>query len=163
MVDKKPLLFLDVDGVLNTVCSRDVEWETEEPVDVDGFLCTVPKGTKERIARLTEVFEMHWLTTWEDKAHRCWHELIGVPADPEWPYVQWRKFSGGNKFIALMEEREEDDPDRPWVWIDDDGPFHVYDREIPDNGLILVPELRSGLTDEHVDAALEFAAKFAAS
>lgn len=159
----RPLLFLDVDGVLNTVGSNLVEHEAD--VFVDGYRCTIPVGTKDRIAKLAATFDMVWLTTWEEKAHRCWHEHIGVAAEPEWPFVRWIVRMNSlfcNKYTSLLEYLEENGwEDRPFVQIDDDAFYHLADRKIPEAGLLLAPNTDIGLADAHVEAALAHAEKFA--
>lgn len=168
MQDVRPILFLDVDGVINTCGSALTEVEVR--TTVEGYPATVPVGAADRVSRLLEAFDPVWLTTWEDRAHRCWAHLIGVDPEPEWPHVKWRRarlddYWGGSKIEGMdawLAERGW--LDRPWVWIDDDGLYWVnemrkrtdYDGP-PDHGMIVAPTTRVGITDDHVGVALQHA------
>lgn len=141
----RPLLFLDVDGVLNALGGP------HRRVLVDETPCDVPEGTKERVARLLEAFDPVWATAWLGRAHGAWRELLGLDRLP-WPYVsylQWKlpeiiRFAAG----------------RPFAFVDDDADWELqelgWDPSMVD-GLIVAPDHLAGLTDEHVAELLAFA------
>lgn len=151
--DPEPILFLDVDGVLNACPPL-----KGVPVfNAKGFLICVPPGTKERIGRLLEVFEPVWATTWREDAHPHFWEVLGVEEKPPWPHIDSKKF-GAWKFPAILEFAEH----RPWVWIDDDGKWEMEQHGIwqdETRTLVISPDTAQGITDAHVEEALRFAAK----
>ena len=118
----EPLLFLDVDGVLNACPPI----PGEEVVVMNNYPICIPTGTKERIRQLLNVFEPVWATTWRGDAHPHFWEPLDLGEEP-WPHIDSEAF-GAWKLPAIIEfavERRLSGPDfhRPWVWIDDDGPW----------------------------------------
>ena len=152
-----PLLFLDVDGVLNA-CPPLPDVEV---LQIKGFPISIPPGTKERIAKLSEAFEMVWATTWKGDAHDCFAEHIGLDSDESpWHHID---FPGTYKLPAILdyavEVRLSGCYTRPWVWIDDRGSEELADLGLQcdsKNSLVITPDLGEGLTDAHVEQALQF-------
>lgn len=145
----KPILFLDVDGVLNcldaTVPITTINQGTPD-------LAYVPDGTRERLERLLDVYEPVWATAWMGTAHNAFWDHLGLPDTP-WPYIRWHAF----KLPAIVAWAG----DRDWAWVDDDAGYEF--RELgwqpPErfvDGLVIQPHPRVGLTDEHVEKLLQF-------
>lgn len=146
-MNKRPILFLDVDGVLNCYEHPDCE-----ELRTSGGLTYVPRGTRERVARLLEVFEPVWATAWRGSAHAHHRDHLEL-SDTPWRHVDWEK----EKLPSILRYAG----DRPWAFVDDDAGWelsylHPAFGEIP-NTLIVVPDPEVGLTDEHVDRLLAFA------
>jgi hypothetical protein len=144
----RPVLFLDVDGVLNCL-NATVPVEHIHPGT--GFQAFVPEGTRERLALLTEHYEPVWSTAWMSSAHGPFREHLGLP-DRAWPYVQWAEY----KLPAMLRYAGP----RPWAWVDDDAEWEIKalgwtEAMVP--GLVVVPDPRVGLTDEHVRELLIYA------
>lgn len=158
----KPLLFLDVDGVLNCFSDKNGEWFdvpfispfdlSKEPT-IDMKVC-IPLGTQERIAKLLDHFEIVWCTAWFGAAHGAFKKALGLP-DESWPYVNWNQY----KLPELIKFAHG----RSWAFVDDDIQFELnglgwdVDRHIPDNGLLVDVNPNYGLSDEHVTALVKFA------
>jgi uncharacterized protein YegL len=171
----RPYLFLDVDGVLN-VFEKDLGCDAEmfddfrqHDVDFDvvaGYhrsvaVCLSP-AMGARIARLA--VDIHWVTTWEDRANSAIAPLCGLPRDlpllthgdndEEWD-LDW-------KFVEVRKLVEHDP--RPFVWIDDDIDFlrdqAISPREWADSisvpSLLIAPDTRTGLLPCQLDAVDEF-------
>lgn len=151
----KPLLFLDVDGVLNACPPID----GEPVIHRLGFPICIPSGTKERVARLTEVFEPVWATTWRERAHPNLYEDLGLPEEP-WEHIEFSDL----KLLSIIDRATEinvlgDAFITPWIWIDDDAEWEIRRSGLRPDGkrtLAIAPETRRGLTDEHVEQALAF-------
>lgn len=141
----RPLLFLDVDGVLN--CYRD----GYDFHDLGGIHVYVPPGTRERVTRLLEHFDPVWATAWLGRAHTAWRNLLGLTMLP-WPYLDWVEY----KLPHLLRFAGE----RPWAFVDDDAEWELrklgWTREHV-TGLILSPDTEVGLTDAHVDELIAWA------
>ena len=143
----KPLLFLDVDGVLNVYNHPDrVEVRTSYG------LSYIPAGTRDRVHSLMDAFDIVWATAWRGTAHPHHRDVLGLPGQ-SWPYVDYRD----KKLTEILKIARG----RPWAFVDDDAEWEL-DGLHPafatlDHTLILAPDWRIGLTDEHVEQLLRFA------
>lgn len=140
-MSKRPILFLDVDGVLNCL-SATVPVEHINPGT--GFEAYVPAGTRERLTLLAEHYEPVWATAWMSSAHAPFRQHLQLPVSA-WPYVRWAEY----KLPAMLRYAGG----RPWAWIDDDAEWEIKalgwtEAMVP--GLVIVPDPRVGLTGEHV-------------
>ena len=73
----KPLLLIDVDGVLNcfgSLWSEEYDAEHFLPIELayDRYPIRCRKQTKERLERLLVHFEPVWATAWQENAHPWW-------------------------------------------------------------------------------------------
>lgn len=153
----KPILFLDVDGVLNAFPEGAERYDNPEKrvKNVTELGVTyVPVGTRERVHLLLEHFDPIWSTAWRGSAHAHHRNILGLSEIP-WPYVDYERWK-----IPEMVRMAEG---RPWCFIDDDVEWELREldlrgawREIPDT-LTIRPLPRIGLTDEHVEQAIAFA------
>jgi hypothetical protein len=124
----KPLLLVDVDGVLNcfgSMWTPEYEERTFMPVlTKDGrFSIRINKETPERLARLTEVFEPVWATAWMGDAHPffCGPCELGEA----WEHIAFTGWhgnlvSGSCWKRPWVEQWLEQHGDRPAAWLDDD-------------------------------------------
>jgi len=168
-----PLLFLDVDGVLNafdfdsSLASFDDFEEHEVMLDEgNGFrmnldLC-LSQSMGERIGALSA--EIVWATTWEHNADSIVAPLCGLPRSLR---VLTRprsttRMDGAWKFDEVR--RVVTDEMRPFVWIDDDidafrlGPESArrWAAALPVQNLLLAPDPRTGMTHGHLEAIEDF-------
>lgn len=111
----KPLLLVDVDGVLNPYAAESCPegyceynfFEGEEPIrlaEVHG------KWLRE----LAELFDLAWATGWGDDAHRFISPVLGLPefpaiVFPPVPFTPAEKVPAIRAFVG----------DRPLAWMDD--------------------------------------------
>jgi hypothetical protein len=145
----KPLLFLDVDGVINCL-NIGAGYEVVQP-DPDGLIATVPPGMKARIARLADLYEVVWATAWRGAAHAHFRDYFGLPAE-SWRYVDYSDL----KLTEILRTAGE----RRWAWVDDDIKFELRNlgwRPDMVTGLLVEPAPREGLTDAHVERLVAFA------
>jgi hypothetical protein len=146
----RPLLFLDVDGVLNCPGSRGYDHHNV----LDGILVSVPPRSAGRVGRLLEVFEPVWATCWRQDAHPAFAPILSLEG-PEWPHL---KFGHGEMKLPEIVKLADG---RRWAWVDDDIDWELRrlgtDAGTPD-GLLVSPKPRVGLTDGHVETLLAWAA-----
>jgi len=178
----KPLLFVDIDGVLNCPGSPDGAcaelrvplkrmpapddrtrrmlaklFPGRDPDEPEATHTTVwlPVGSQERVRRLAEMFEPVWCTAWRDGAHHAFWEILELAQTPEWPSVSWE----GMKLPAILAMAG----DRPWAFIDDDIAYELDHLDAPlpaaPEHLLVQPDSFVGMTDEHVIELLAFAAR----
>jgi hypothetical protein len=174
----KPLLLLDVDGVLNCFGSL---WSPEyEKRHFDGgcarmsddghFTLRVRHETAGQLAELAAAFDVVWCTAWMDRAHPQFQKWLGLPEEP-WPHIEfagdWDRMlaaqEGGSswKLGHVYAWLEKNAPDRPLVWLDDDLGQADYDwaaqRTRTASTLLLRTSPAIGVTRELTDAMLRFA------
>jgi hypothetical protein len=144
----RPLLLLDVDGVLLVV---------RDPLDEDApeMQGTLPPELPRWLAELSRAFDLAWATTWHDLANRLVTEPLGLPPlphvefamDHRAPTPKLRSVIG---FVG----------DRPCAWIDDDlhedADTWAAGRPIPT--LLVHVASDEGMTRRHVDQLLRWAA-----
>lgn len=152
-VTLKPKLYLDVDGVLNACPPIPAEPVIMSPA---GYLICIPPGTKERIARLVEVFEPVWCTAWREEAHAFFGEVLEL--GETWDHIDFRTY----KLLGIFDDLARGAP-QPWVWIDDDANWELEELGLHLDHLdsrAINPQTSIGLTDDHVEEALAFATRF---
>lgn len=149
----KPLLFLDVDGVINVRGDTPL---SQYVGDLDGlFKIHLPYGLRERVATLVENFEIVWATTWMEKAHPFFKDHLGLPEEP-WACIE--PFRNGIKLPEICNMADG----RTFAWVDDEAHHQLRDLDINTDasewqqkaGIIVAPIWTEGLNDRHVDELL---------
>ncbi len=161
----RPILLLDVDGVLNTP-RRDLP-EGFARGRFNGYVLTWDPGITARLRGLHESgrVEIQWLTTWTTDADRLLAGPMGLPrglvtharadAVPTGFLGSLDGASGWWK-LAVAREVAAAEPDRRIVWIDDDLAEQADDTgewlAAHPHVLVVAPDLYVGLTHEQLDA-----------
>ena len=156
-MQERPILFLDVDGVISLF-----GFGTDGPPpgachSIDGIVHCIGDRVSERLARLAERFELVWATGWEEKANEYLPRILGLGG--ELPVLT---FDGRAVFGSAhwkLEAIDEYAGDRPAAWIDDfvDDECRAWARGRSAPTLIVEAESALGLTEEHVELLLDFA------
>lgn len=155
----RPLLFLDIDGVLNPL-SPDPEQFTQHPVDAFTVNISAEHGTW--LKELADRFELVWATTWEHHANEHIGPLLGLPELPVVEFSTYRRQPGDPRFriIQLLDARKwapilRHADGRPFAWIDDVIPMRIKRQALPYRGIKLIHvNPHDGLTRHHVDKLL---------
>ncbi|MCG5220137.1 HAD domain-containing protein [Streptosporangium soli] len=161
---ERPLLLLDVDGVLNPLGGKMRNFVTRECV-VDGVPYRVhlsPAHGRKLLALAVETgAELVWATTWEHAANEWIGPCIGLPALPVIEMPALDRANQGEMFktphIAAYAGR------RPFVWFDDltweaDVEFLRLHPGV-DEFLLVHVDPRCGLTDDDLDQARTWLSK----
>ena len=115
----RPILFVDVDGVLSLFGFTPDVRELPGPLHwIDGVAHCIPDDVGPRLARLAPSFELVWATGWEERANEHLPFLLNLPFD-ELPCLH---FDGRAVFGSAhwkLDAIEEYAGERPAAWIDD--------------------------------------------
>ncbi len=181
MSASRPLLLLDVDGVLNAFGA----WERIDhrlplgrgnvrvppgfaAARADGYELLLRPEHAEWVRGLEQVFDMVWATMWQERAPVGLAPVVGFGAD--WPWIDFAAHQtrtttqrtgwgvGSYKFPGVRATVG----DRPTVWIDDDLEPAIYEwaAQRDSSGiptLLVQPHPDEGWTASERDAVLAFA------
>lgn len=123
MNSKRPILLVDVDGVIN--CFGSI-WTPA--YDAEHFTIRGPVRVRHHVAdafrQLAEVYDMVWCTAWMERAHAAFGEWLGL-GEP-WPVIEFTNWTGhidqsrSWKFGWVERWLAEQTEGRAVAWIDDD-------------------------------------------
>jgi hypothetical protein len=168
VVSVRPILAVDVDGVLNAM-SRGAPPEGWRDGRALGFRIRYNPGHGAKLLAVAEETgaELVWCTTWEELANEHIAPLVGLPELPWVPMEPGRDAvvsaspdSGqraGTHYHSLGDTKAAAmcayASDRPFCWLDDepDAEDALSSHPVP-HLVIQVPE-RTGLQDEHLERA----------
>ena len=151
---QRPLLLLDVDGVLNVLGPP----PAEGVLAADGLpvFVQIPRRTPQRLRQLAEHFDLVWATMWERHADQELGPVLGLPPLPVITFDFSEGYPGADLKLPSIRRFVRS---RACAWIDDaiglDAHAWAGDRSVPTLFLDIEPHL--GLTDGHVKHLLEFA------
>jgi hypothetical protein len=156
---KRPILFVDVDGVISVFGFSPNAGRLPGPFHwIDGVAHCIPTDVGERLVRVSSRFELVWATGWEEKANEYLPQLLGLGR--ELPVLS---FDGRAVFGSAHWKLDAIDAyaaDRPAAWIDDnideECAAWAEGRNAPT--LLVHTNPAVGLTDEHVEELLRWAA-----
>jgi hypothetical protein len=119
--DLKPLVLLDVDGVVNDLASlygRRRPWNVDR-VASNGFEVHVPSYMPELIRQLARVTEVQWCTTWRHKANDEIAAHLGVGPLPVVDDGTSRRVTSWKAAAAYDTAEEALKAGRRVIWIED--------------------------------------------
>ena len=155
----KPILFVDVDGVISLFGFTPDVRELPGPLHwIDGVAHCIPPAGGVRLSRLAERYELVWATGWEDRANEHLPYLLKLP----FPSLPVLRFDGRAVFGSAhwkLDAIDEYAGDRAAAWIDDniDEACMAWANSRDAPTLIVETLPAVGLTDEHVDHLLDWA------
>ncbi|MBL1100716.1 HAD domain-containing protein [Streptomyces coffeae] len=155
----RPLLFLDIDGVLNPVLPA----EGFTAYTILDFTVLLSATHADWLRELSERYELVWATTWEHEANRHIAPLLALPPLPVVEFSGYQEQPGDPKLpiLELLTGRKwapilRHAAGRPFAWVDDVMPERLVRRSRWRRDQLLVPvEPGRGLRRHHVDRLLE--------
>ena len=157
--ETKPILFIDVDGVISLFGFSPGLGELPGPLHwIDGVAHCIPAAVGERLVRLADAFELVWATGWEERANEHLPYLLSLPFS-ELPCLH---FDGRAVFGSShwkVDAIDEYAADRPAAWIDDNMNVecHAWAERRAAPTLLVTTKPFEGLTDDHVERLLSWA------
>jgi HAD domain in Swiss Army Knife RNA repair proteins len=154
---KRPVLFVDVDGVISLF-----GFDRSSPPEgrlhsVDGIPHWIGERCGAHLTALAEHFELVWATGWEERANEHLPFLLQLEAElPTLRFDGRKVFGEAHWKIAAVDEYASG---RPAAWIDDslDERCQAWAEARDEPTLLIETDAAVGLTEEHVEQLLEWA------
>ena len=155
---QRPILFLDVDGVISLFGFPSRGTPPGQFHWVDGIAHCISDGAGARLRRLADAFELVWATGWEEKANEYLPLLLDLP-DDELPVLTFdgrAVFGTAHWKLGAIDEYAGD---RPAAWIDDslDESCTAWAEGRTAPTLLIETDPAEGITDAHVEQLLDWA------
>jgi HAD domain in Swiss Army Knife RNA repair proteins len=156
---RKPILFVDVDGVISVFGFSPDAGNLPGPFHwIDGVAHCIPLDIGERIGRLSSRFELVWATGWEEKANEYLPHILELHSG-DLPCLMFQGQAVFGSAHWKLDAIDDYAADRPAAWIDDNLDdacrYWALSREAPT--LLVQTESAIGITDEHVQTLLAWA------
>ena len=156
---QRPLLLVDVDGVVSLFGFRERPPSGLLPTAVDGIPHFLSIHAGALLTRLSGTFECTWCTGWEERAEEHLPRLLGLPGG--WPHVTLGTTPrSGDRHWKLGAIESCTGPDRPLAWVDDafDASCAAWAAARRAPTLLVQTDPATGLREEHVTRLESWAA-----
>jgi hypothetical protein len=162
---QKPLLFVDVDGVISLFGYVPRLDRLPGPLhSIDGIQHCIPPAMGPRLVRLADAYELVWATGWEEKANEYLPHILELPFRdlPTLTFDGRAVFGTAHWKLTAIGEHAGD---RPAAWIDDslDEECRAWARARATPTLPVETDSPTGLTDEQVEVLEDWARELALS
>jgi hypothetical protein len=156
--NQKPLLFVDIDGVLSLFGFQSDTRPRGEWINVEGIVHLISASASEHLHRLSVAFDLVWCSGWEEKAND--HLLGALVLPTALPFLTFTAQVGAPRHWKL-DAIEAHAGDRPLAWIDDahDDSCRAWASSRRAPTLLVTTDPAHGLTGAHVDALEHWAAR----
>jgi hypothetical protein len=155
---EKPLLLVDVDGVISLFGFDPAALPQGEFRSIDGIAHFLSAGAGTCLRELLQHFDAVWCTGWEEKANEYLPAILELPGPL--PHLSFDRLVGpANAHWKLAAIDAHAGPQRPLAWIDDAFDARCEDWAAARAGsTLLVPtDPAIGLTSAHVKILLDWA------
>jgi len=151
----KPLLFVDIDGVISVFGFSPGERPDGTWINVDGVWHLISAAAAGHLLALARVFDLVWCSGWEEKADEHLVRVLGLPVRP--PFLTFAVPTGTAHWKLATVERHAGD--RPMAWIDDgfDESCRAWAAARTAPTLLVATDPAVGLADEHAGRLERFA------
>jgi hypothetical protein len=155
--DNRPVLFVDVDGVISLFGFQPSGSPPGSFHSIDGIIHCIGSEAAPRLARLADRFELVWATGWEEKANEYLVHLLEMPAELPVLTFDGRAVFGSSHW--KVEAIDEYARGRAAAWIDDnlDERAETWAEKRAEPTLLVRTEAAHGITDDDVERLLEWA------
>ena len=155
--NRKPLLFVDIDGVLSLFGFQSDTRPQGAWLNVEGIVHLISATASEHLHRLAALFDLVWCSGWEEKANE--HLLAALVLPDALPFLTFTTEEGASRHWKLA-AIEAYAGDRALAWIDDahDDSCRAWASQRPAPTLLVTTDPAAGLTIAHVEALERWAA-----
>jgi hypothetical protein len=155
--DDRPVLFLDVDGVISLFGFHPSGPPPGTFHSIDGIIHCIGADVAARLARLANTYELVWATGWEEKANEYLVHILELPGDLPVLTFDGRAVFGSSHW--KVEAIDDYARGRAAAWIDDnlDERAEKWAAKREEPTLLVRTESALGITDKHVERLLSFA------
>jgi hypothetical protein len=155
--DNRPVLFVDVDGVISLFGFNPSGPPPGSFHSIDGIIHCIGSDAAPRLAKLAQRYELVWATGWEEKANEYLVHILGLPQELPVLTFDGRAVFGSSHW--KLDAIDDYARGRPAAWIDDnlDERAETWADRREEPTLLVRTEAPTGLTDEHVELLLEWA------
>jgi hypothetical protein len=168
-ISQKPLLFVDVDGVISLFGFREgyglapgsAPFSNCPPGrlhSINGVMHYISAACSRHLRRLAERYELIWATGWEETANDYLPHLLELPG--HLPYLTFDgRIAAGAAHWKIDAIAAHAGDTRPLAWIDDnvDDACHAWAEGRPAPTLIIETVRHEGMTEEHVERLFHWA------
>jgi hypothetical protein len=155
----RPLLLIDVDGVISLFGGFETRPSGVVPIQVEGIPHLLSRRAASALRELCSTFECVWCTGWEERAGEHLPGLLALPRG--WPCITFpdRPEIAAHWKLAGIDAHAG--PDRPLAWVDDahDEACREWARRRSAPTLLLEIDPTVGLTEEHAAELRRWAAR----
>lgn len=157
----KPLLLIDIDGVISLFGFRPDERPSGSWAQVEGIAHLLSTEAAEHLLELQGIYDCAWCTGWEEKANEYLPGLLGIGP---FPVIVLDRAEGPLKSVQGHWKLAAIDvfagPERPLAWIDDflDDACERWAQARPGPTLLVSTDPAAGLTAAHAAQLREWAA-----
>ena len=147
----KPLLLIDVDGVISLFGFDPHRPPAGRFQIVDGIAHFLSATAGDHLRELSGDFELAWCTGWEEKANEYLPLALGLPAElPLVPFDDFDRPVSAHWKVAAIDRHVA--PSRPLAWLDDahDHRCHAWAEGRSAPTLLVGTEPAIGITSDHV-------------
>jgi HAD domain in Swiss Army Knife RNA repair proteins len=139
----KPLLFVDIDGVISLFGFASAARPAGTWLNVDGVPHLISAAATEHLLVLAPSFDLVWCSGWEDKADEHLVRVLHLPVRP--PFLTFPVSTGAAHWKLATVERYAGE--RPAAWIDDgfDDSCHAWAAARPAPTLLVATDPATGL------------------
>ena len=158
----RPILFVDVDGVLSLYGFERHDQPPGAFHMVDGILHCIGSSCGRLLGRLTDHFELVWATGWEEKANEYLVRLLELESElPTLTFDGRARFGSAHWKVEAIDEYAGN---RPAAWIDDnlDEECRAWAEGREPPTLLVETDPATGIEEEHVERLLAFARELSA-
>ncbi len=154
----KPLLFVDIDGVISLWGFALDTRPAGAFHDVDGIMHFLSDAARGHLHDLASHFDLVWCSGWEEKANEVLPGALGVQSLPFLSFDRVPSPKGAHWKLAAIDAYAG--PSRPVAWIDDahDDACRAWARERRGRTLLVTTLPATGIGAEHVAALTRWAA-----
>jgi hypothetical protein len=155
--DNRPVLFVDVDGVISLFGFNPSESPPGSFHSIDGIIHCIGSQAASRLARLAQRYELVWATGWEEKANEYLVHILGMPQELPVLTFDGRAVFGSSHW--KLDAIDDYARGRPAAWLDDnlDARAEAWVASRAEPTLLVRTESALGITDEDVELLLRWA------